>query len=190
MATPEYPTPAFPDTRVRVATVTLNSASGAWTNTGLVSAPGDTGLRVIVSGGPVLIGAGIPITSPGPWWAYPEGAYPSGSGFPPSGGYPQTTLYDPSRVAIRYDTGFGLARCKNIPIVSVGLGFQPVGAGAPPTDGSFDAALYPARGKWFGPDVIPSVPSLLWAIFNDNDFSDNVGSFTLYLSLTGNPSEL
>jgi hypothetical protein len=184
----DYPTPAYVPRRLRRGSVALAAVNAGWTDTGILTQPGDAGLAVKVTG---QVNFGLDIALGKPSWAYPEGPYAAGSGNPPSGGFPQTSLYDPSRIFRLPLPGGAAPICKNIPQFAVGLAFMPDGQGPPALDGTFDAALYPARGHWFGPEAIPSYPARLYAIFNDyvGFFGDNEHAFTLYLAIGGNPSE-
>jgi hypothetical protein len=183
MPTTEYPTPSYPPVRLRQAAVSLNPATSTWTFTGVGTEPGDLGLSVIVTG--------FTFFGPPNYWAYPEGAYAADSARPPVGGFPQTTRYDPSAV---FSGGWGGAPalvCPDQIDFSVVLALVPRGS-VPAADGSFRGAIRPARGAHFGPQMIPHYAADVYAIFNDQlgQYGNNSGSFTLYLNVGGDPSEV
>lgn len=184
MPTTEYPTPAYPNRRLRRASVVVDAVTSTWTDTGVVTQPGDAGLSVIVTG---FVFFGTPA-----YWAYPEGAYAADANRPPTGGFPQTTRYEPQNV---FKGGWPLAPVlvnPDLPDFCLALAAMPDGAGAPAANGTFRGALRPNRGVRWGPEVIPAYPARWWAIFNDQvgQFGvDNSGNFTLYLAVGGDPSE-
>jgi hypothetical protein len=186
VATTEYPTPAYPATRLRRAQVVISGVTSTWTDTGVVLLPSDAGLAVLASGVIKFGNLG------GGYWAYPEGAYAADTNRPPTGGFPQTYRYEPDAV---FRGGWGGAPVlvnPDLPDFCLALALYPDGAGSPPANGTYRGALRPNRGTRWGPEVIPQAPTRVWAIFNDQvgQFGvDNSGSFTLYLSIGGDPSE-
>jgi hypothetical protein len=146
--------------------------------------PGES-LRLDVSGViDFAVGA-----SPTDWYGYPEGAYASGffdGSAAPAGGFPLTSLYDPSAVFLGTWTGQPVNVCPDLPQFCCAAAFVDAGSGPPAADGSLTGAIRTTRSILLTPAEMGngSVARDVYLIFNDQvtRFIDNAGQFVATLT--------